>query len=91
MATMPVNRKLTIKIKIESTQSQLYIRLDILNFDESEGTKVEYYWLLVKKLFIIKIYLYILYLFIYLAVNFFLTHSKFNYIKSEFDLVKSFS
>ena len=91
MVTIPINRKLAIKIKIESTQSQLSIRPDILNFDEAEGIKVEYYWLLVKKLFIIKIYLYILYLFIYLAINFFLTHSKFNYIKSEFDLLKSFS
>lgn len=91
MVTIPINRKLAIKIKIELTQSQLSIRLDILNFDESEGIKVEYYWLLVKKLFIIKICLYILYLFIYLAINFFLTHSKFNYIKSEFDLLKSFS
>lgn len=60
MATIPINRKLAIKIKIELTQSQLSIRPDILNFDESEGIKVEYYWLLVKKLFIIKIYLYIL-------------------------------
>jgi hypothetical protein len=60
MVTIPINRKLAIKIKIELTQSQLSIRPDILNFDESEGIKVEYYWLLVKKLFIIKIYLYIL-------------------------------
>lgn len=60
MVTIPINRKLAIKIKIESTQSQLSIRPYILNFDESEGIKVEYYWLLVKKLFIIKIYLYIL-------------------------------
>jgi len=44
MITIPVDRKLAIKIKIESTQSQLSIRLDILNFDAAERSGVGYYW-----------------------------------------------
>jgi len=43
MLTIPVNRKLATKIKIKSTQSQLSIRPDILNFDGAEGIKIEYY------------------------------------------------
>jgi len=44
MITIPVDRKLSIKIKIESTQSQLFIRLDILNFDAAESSGAGYYW-----------------------------------------------
>lgn len=44
MVTIPVNRKLAIKIKIKSTQSLLSIRLDILNLDAAERSKVRYYW-----------------------------------------------
>jgi len=44
MITIPVDRKLAIKIKVKSIQSQLSIRLDILNFDAAERSGVEYYW-----------------------------------------------
>lgn len=44
MITIPVDRKLVIKIKVKSIQSQLSIRLDILNFDAAERSGVGYYW-----------------------------------------------